>query len=147
MAWYWPKIHDESSAEDAVKPAVGVSGFVAVVSGIIAILSIYYGKPILGFTGWSLVDALLFVLIAWRIARMSRAWAVVGLVMYLLEVIYNLGTGKPGSLGVLTIVFILTYVGALRGTFSYHRFRRIRVSLESPPSVTTSQFPEQPTSQ
>ncbi len=146
MAWYWPEIHDEGSAENAVKPAVGVSGFVAVVSGTIAILSIYYQKPVLGFTGWSLVDALVFVLITWRIAKMSRAWAVVGLIMYLLEVGFNLGTGKPGSLGVLTIVFILTYVGALRGTFAYHKFRKLRVSLESPPSVTTSQFPEQPSS-
>jgi len=32
MAWYWPTIEDESSAEHATKAAVGVSGFIAAVS-------------------------------------------------------------------------------------------------------------------
>ena len=40
MAWDWPKIEDRSSAAAAGGPAVGVSGFVAAVSGLIAILSL-----------------------------------------------------------------------------------------------------------
>jgi len=128
MAWYWPKIQDETSAEAAVKPAVGVSAFVAAVSGLIAVLSIAYRKPILGINGWSLVDALLFVVIAWRIGKMSRAWAVVGLLMYLVEV------GSSGALGVLTITFILTYINAIRGAFAYHRYRKAESNPLAPPA-------------
>jgi len=36
MAWYWPTIEDESSAENATKAAVGVSGFIAAVTGLAA---------------------------------------------------------------------------------------------------------------
>jgi len=128
MAWYWPKIQDETSAEAAVKPAFGVSAFVAAVSGLIAVLSIAYRKPILGINGWSLVDALLFVVIAWRIGKMSRAWAVVGLLMYLVEV------GSSGALGVLTIIFILTYINAIRGAFAYHRYRKAESNPLAPPA-------------
>lgn len=135
MAWYWPSTEDRSSAEAAVKPAVGVSSFIAAVSGLIAILSIIYQKPIFGFNGWSLVDALLFGVIAWRIRRMSRAWAVAGLLIYLFEVGFNITDRKPGALGVVTVVFILTYVGAIRGAFAYHRFGEA-VAVTEPPAST-----------
>ena len=76
MSWYWKEINDKGSAEDATKAAVGISYFIAAVTGLIAVLSIVYAKPIIGLDGWSLVDAVLFVVIGWRISRLSRAWAV-----------------------------------------------------------------------
>ena len=134
MAWYWQTIEDESSAEHAPKAAVGVSGFIAAVTALFAILSIVYHKPIFGLDGWGLVDALIFALIAWRISKMSRAWAVVGLLMYLLEVGYKLATNPSGALGVLTIIFILTYINAIRGAFAYHRYRKAENSPLAPPA-------------
>jgi hypothetical protein len=133
MAWYWPKIEDEHSAEAAVKPAIGVSAFVAGMSGLVAVLSLLYKKPIFGFNGWSLVDAALFVLVAWRIKKMSRTWSVLGLLIYLLEIVFNVATSKPGAIGVLTVVFILMYIGAIRATFSYHKYQDARRSAEPPP--------------
>ena len=35
MAWYWPTIEDESSAEHATKAAVGVSGFIAAITALL----------------------------------------------------------------------------------------------------------------
>jgi hypothetical protein len=134
MAWYWQTIEDESSAEHATKAAVGVSGFIAAVTALFAILSIVYHKPIFGLDGWGLVDALIFALIAWRISKVSRAWAVVGLLIYLLEVGYKLATNPSGALGVLTIIFILTYINAIRGTFAYHRYRNAENSPLAPPA-------------
>jgi len=134
MAWYWPTIEDDSSAEQATKAAVGVSGFIAAVTALAAILSIVYHKPIFGLDGWGLVDAVIFALIAWRISKMSRAWAVVGLLMYLLEVGYKLATNPTGALGVLTIVFILMYTGAIRGTFAHHRYRKADSEPLAPPA-------------
>ena len=134
MAWYWPTIEDESSAEHATKAAAGVSGFIAAVTALIAILSIVYRKPMLGLDAWGLIDAVIFALIAWRISKVSRAWAIVGLLMYLLEVGYKLVTNPSGALGVLTIIFILTYINAIRGAFAYHRFRRAENQLAPPPA-------------
>jgi Zn-dependent protease len=134
MAWYWPTIEDESSAEQATKAAVGVSGFIAALTALLAVLSIFYHKPILGLDGLGLIDAAIFALIAWRISKLSRAWAVVGLLMYLLEVGYKLATNPSGALGVLTIIFILTYINAIRGAFAYHRFRKTESSQIAPPA-------------
>jgi hypothetical protein len=134
MAWYWPAIEDESSAEAATKPAVGASAFFAAVTGLIATLSIFQHRPVLGFSGWSLADAILFVIIAWRIRAMSRTWAVLGLLIYLLEVVFNLATGKAGAVGVLTIIFVLAYIGAIRGTFAFYRYRRM-ANAEQPPAI------------
>jgi hypothetical protein len=132
MAWYWPTIEDESSAEVATKPAVGASLFFAAVTGLIAAFSIVQHRPVLGFNGWSLLDAVLFVVIAWRIKRMSRMWAVLGFLLYLLEVGFNFATNKPGAIGVLTVIFVLTYIGAIRGTFAFHRYRRTADAAQPP---------------
>jgi len=134
MAWYWPRIEDEGSAEAAVGPAVGVSGFFAALTGLIATLSIFQHKPVLGFDGWSLVDAVLFVVIAWRIKKMSRTWAVLGFLIYLLEVTFNIATNKAGAIGVLTVIFVLAYIGAIRGTFAFYRYRRA-TDLTQPPGA------------
>jgi hypothetical protein len=123
MAWFWPKIEDERSAETATNSAVAVSGFVAAVTALLSILSIIYRKPIGGVDGLGLIDAVVFAVIAWRIHKMSRAWAIVGILMYLFEVGYKLVTSPSGALGILTIVFILSYISAIRGTFAYHRYR------------------------
>jgi hypothetical protein len=123
MSWYWKQISDQDTAEDATKAAVGVSYFVAAVTGLLGVLSLAYRQPIFGLDGWSLVDAGLFVVVGWRIRKMSRAWAVGGILLYTLEIVDSLVEGR-GGIGVLTIVFILTYVNALRGTFAYHRYAR-----------------------
>jgi len=34
-----------------------------------------------------------------------------------------LGT-RGGGIGILTIVFVLAYINALRGTFAYHRYMK-----------------------
>jgi hypothetical protein len=124
MAWYWPTIEDDNSAEAATKAAVGASGFIAAVTALLSILSLIYHKSVFGLDGWGLVDALLFVVIAWRIHKMSRTWAILGLLTYLLEVGYKLATNPSGAFGVLTIIFILAFIGAIRGTFAYHQYRK-----------------------
>ncbi len=132
MAWFWPTIEDEGSAQAATKSAVGVSGFIAAVTALLSILSIAYRKPIGGIDAWGLADAVIFAVIAWRIHKMSRAWAIVGILMYLLEVGYKLVTSPSGALGVLTIVFILAYISAIRGTFAYHRYRQTVIAVQPP---------------
>jgi hypothetical protein len=121
MSWYWKQILDKETAQDATKAAVGISYFIAALTGLLAMLSLVYQKPIFGLNAWSFVDAGLFVVIGWRIRKMSRAWAVVGIALYVLEAVFSLAN-RAGGIGVLTIVFILMYVNALRGTFAYPRY-------------------------
>jgi hypothetical protein len=121
MSWYWKEIEDKDSAADATKAAVGISYFIAVVTGLMAVLTLVYSKPILGLSGWALVDAGLFAVIGWRIGRLSRAWAVVGLALYLLEVLDSIGRHGFGF-SVVSIAFIIAYVNGLRGVFAYHKY-------------------------
>ncbi len=119
MAWYWKEIDDKDSAEDATKAAVGVSYFVAGITGLLAILSIFQRRPVFGVAPSALLDAILFTVVGWRIGKLSRAWTVVGFILYIVEAIFAIARG---GVGVLTIVFILAYINAVRGVFAYHRY-------------------------
>lgn len=124
MSKFWPKIKDSSTAKDAVNGAVGASSFIAAITALLAILSLVCRKPMLGLDGLALVDAGLFALIAWRIHEMSRTWAVIGLVLYLLEIGERLIDHPSGAVGVLTIFFILAFIGGIRGSFAFHRYSK-----------------------
>jgi hypothetical protein len=133
MSWYWKEIEDKDSAEDATKAAVGISYFIAAVTGLIAVLTLVYSKPILGLNGWALLDAGLFAVIGWRIGKLSRAWTVVGLALYLLEVLDSIGRRGVGF-SVVSIVFIIAYVNALRGVFAYHKYASLQATEPSQPA-------------
>lgn len=79
----------------------------------------------------ALVDAALFFAIAWRLGKTkSRAWAVTGLLLYMLEVGFAFAT-RPGGIGVISIVFVIAYVNAVRGAFAYYRYAKQQ--LDAPP--------------
>ena len=132
MSWYWNEIGDKYSAKYATTTAVWISYLIATVNGLIAVLSLAYHKPIIGLNGWALLDAGLFAVVGWRIGRLSRAWAVVGLSLYLLEALISIGTrGFAVSglgPGILAIVFLIAYVNALRGTFAYHKYVKLHAA-------------------
>ncbi len=133
MSWYWKEVEDKDSAVDATKAAVGISYFIAAVTGLIAVLSVVYHKPILGLNAWSFVDAALFVVIGWRISRLSRAWAIIGLALYLLEAFDSIGRRGLG-VSVVSIVFIIAYANALRGAFAYHKHVKLQAIDPSQPA-------------
>src|SRR6266566_6855533 len=103
---YWSKITDIKTARDAVMQGVGASVFVAAVTGLIAILSIVFKHPVLGIDGWALVDAGLFGVIAWRTYRMSRPWALVGLLLYVVELAIRVKNGLVPIAGLVVAFFI-----------------------------------------
>jgi len=123
MSWFWKEIYDKDSAENAVQMAVGVSYFVAGVTTLLAVSSLFVGKPLLGVNGWSLFDAALFAVVGWRISRLSLPWTIVGTLLYLLESVASIGTRGQG-IGVLTIVFLIAYINALRGVWAHRRYER-----------------------
>ena len=96
-------------------------------------LTLIYRKPILGLNGWSLLEAGLFAIIGWRIGKLSRAWAVIGLALYLLEVLDSIGDRGFGF-SVVSIAFIIAYVNALRGVFAYHKYIKLQATELSQPA-------------
>ena len=47
---------------------------------------------------------------------------------------YKLVMNPTGALGILTVVFILAYINAIRGCFAYHRYHREESSALAPPA-------------
>jgi len=90
----------------------------------------------MGIGPLSLVDAALFGVVAWRIWCGSRAFAVAGLSLYSLEVLYAVGTRPPG-VGVLTVIIMLALINGVRGTFGLHKFEEIKKQqmMQQPPPM------------
>ncbi len=90
LQWAWPSISDKESARGAIVYGFGWYIFSVVVTAIIAASSLAAGHEIAGYDGWSLIDAALLALIACRLWKNSRAWAVTGLVYESINVLYKL---------------------------------------------------------
>jgi hypothetical protein len=124
--WAWPEIIDEDSARDAAHKAGGWAGVVAGITTALALLSLAGGPSIMGINGFSLVDAGLFALVAWQTWRGSRAFAITGLALYGLEVVYSVVTHPPG-IGILTVIILLALVNGVRGTFGLHKYEQLKL--------------------
>jgi hypothetical protein len=135
--WAWPEIIDEDSARDAAHMAGGWAGVVAGVTTLLAAVSIFGGVSVMGIRAWSLVDAAMFGVVAWQVWRGSRAFAVAGLSLYGLEVLYGVVTHPPG-IGILTIIIMLALINGVRGTFGLHKFEEINkqpMMMSAPPAL------------
>ncbi|MGO9639906.1 MAG: hypothetical protein ACLP1Y_01195 [Candidatus Acidiferrales bacterium] len=138
MSWYWNEIGDKDSARYATTTAVWISYLIAIVNGLMAILSLAYHEPVNGLNGWALLDAAFVAVVGWRIAHLSRAWAVVGVFLYPLAVLNCFGThgfavGGLGS-GIVAVVFLIAYVNAVRGTFAYHKYVKLQTAQVTEPT-------------
>jgi hypothetical protein len=123
--WAWPEIIDEDSARDAAHMAGGWAGVIAGITTLFAFISIVSGTSILGINAFSLVDAALFGVVAWQTWRGSRAFAVTGLSLYGLEVLYSVMKHPPG-IGVLTVIIMLALINGVRGTFGLHKYEEMK---------------------
>jgi hypothetical protein len=116
---YWPELRDPAEAEKAVKGAAYVAFFVAALTGILSLLAVLSVTQIL--SGWAIIDALIFGLIGFFILRGSRVAAVVGLALYVLEVLAALAvTGNPVGL-VIGIIITFAFINGVRGTSALRR--------------------------
>jgi hypothetical protein len=78
-------------------------------------------------SGWqnraALIDVLFFLLIGIGIRRMSRAAAIAGLGLYIVEQVYAFAHGRGGWNIILMAIFIALFLGAVRAAFWHHRAR------------------------
>ena len=125
---WWPSVTDKEEAKRTAQQGAGAAVFVTAVTTLLAVLAIFgvqIGARILpGFSALSLIDAGLFAIVAWRIYRMSRAWAVVGLLLYVVERVYAVSVRGSTAGIVVGVVLLLGFVNGVRGTFAYHHLEK-----------------------
>jgi hypothetical protein len=136
--WAWPEIIDEDSARDAAHVAGGWAYAVAGLTALLAIIGMVGSTTIMGIGPLALIDAVLFAVVGWRVWNGSRPWAVTGLALYCLEIVFDVINHPPG-VGILTIIVLLALVNGVRGTFALHKY----VEMNKP----QPQLPPQPTAQ
>lgn len=124
VRWYWPTFGNVADAEQASNQGMWAAVFCAAVTTIMATVSLFAAHGVMGINPSAYVDAVLFALIAWRIRARSKAFAIAGLCLFVIEKIYQVAT-HPETLGMgifLAVILLLCFISGVRGTFAYHRF-------------------------
>jgi len=126
---WFPSIDSLSSAKSAARQGFWAALFVAGMSTIFALAASAGSLPeplnqVIDESIW--IDVVIFVVVAWGIYCMSRVAAIAGLALYVLGRIYIWSTLPPNSFWqiLLALSITLTFVNAVRGTFSYHALLR-----------------------
>ncbi len=119
---WWPSVETEAGAKGAAHQGAGAAVIVASITALFSVLAMFDIRILPGFSPLSLVDAGLFAFIAWRIYRMSRAWALVGLLGYVAEHVYSIYLrGSTATAGwFVGVIILLGFISGVRGTFAYH---------------------------
>ena len=112
----WPKILDLTSATRAARSAVAISSFIAGITVLLVLSSIWLPQNPLNRPPAALIEAALWLAIAFGIYRMSRVAAVVGLALLL----YNIAL-VGGVFSWPSLLFAIFLFSAVRATFVYHR--------------------------
>jgi hypothetical protein len=133
--WYWPDVSDLDGAKDATKYGMWCAIIVAALTAVVSVLTIM-GMGIRGISNYTLVDALVFVGIAYGLSRYSRFAAVAGFVLYLAEKIYTyVVTGSILGVGVLAIVVLFGFLNGMRGAFAYQKLLASAPPQPAPPAA------------
>jgi hypothetical protein len=122
---FWPRVDTEDFARAACRNGGGMALIVAVITGLFSGLGaagVEFAVN-LGMDVWGFADAALFALCGWGMFRCSRAAAVAALLVFVAARIMLLRSGVSAG-SILAIFVILTFVGAVRGTFAMHRLRQ-----------------------
>ena len=124
----WPSVETAEDAAWAVRQAFWAAVACAVLTGIAAVLAIagvQFIKKTFGIDGSALVDATIFGVIAFFLARHSRVAAWAGLLIYGIERVYMWGTVPASRTAlIMPVIFILAFIGGVRGTMALHRLRQ-----------------------
>ena len=113
-AFFWYPLETVEAAKLSRIPALILWVFGAVIWSIIAVGGFFspsiYGK-------WSILYAFLFILISLGLLRMRREAAIVGFVVSLVGLVFDMGSSKAVSDALMLLLDGL----AIRGTFAYVR--------------------------
>jgi predicted PurR-regulated permease PerM len=105
-----------------------------VIASITAAFSTYTlvtQKEFTSLTAGAYVDAVLFSIIAWRIRRFSKLFAIAGVLLFIFEKIMQFSQGEGVKGLPLAILILLMFVSGVRGVFAYHRYSSNKQSTEN----------------
>jgi hypothetical protein len=122
----WPAVDTAEQARHAARQGMWAAVIVTAVTAFCVALAMSGTNPLpqTTFDASALVDAALFAAVAWGIHKGSRAAAVAGLVLYLIERAYfysQMGVPKAGLF--FSMALTLAFLHGVRGTFALHRLR------------------------
>jgi hypothetical protein len=121
---FWPDVFDVKSAKSAAKQGWQAAFVVSSLTAVISLIAAVRGS-FLGYDAWSFIDSVFTAIIGWRIMRMSRVWAFVGLTYWILNVAARAinPTGTFSAVSIVTIIILFAFINGVRGTFACHRCR------------------------
>jgi hypothetical protein len=125
--WIWPAIIDTASAEYVAKHGFWAALYCAG-STIVLVTLNTFGAQLGNFDMNALADAFLFAIIGFGIWKMSRTASVAGLALYIIERSYAWATSGLKN-PVVAAIFTLLFIHSVRGTFSYHKFKKQNLSV------------------
>jgi signal transduction histidine kinase len=129
-----PEINSRESAIQVTYQGVLAAVFSCVITVILAVLSLF------GFNPWCLVDAIIFAVVAWRIYRLSFSWSVIGLVLFIIEKVYQLFSSTivhPNIFGwIIAAVCVMCYVNSIRATWFLRKNNEPKVDSPGQSSIS-----------
>jgi hypothetical protein len=95
-------------------------------TGILATIAFFTKSNFATVDASAYLDAILFGIIAWRIRRHSKFFAVAGLCLFIVEKIYQFSARPEVAVfGIIVAVLItLLFVSGVKGTYAYHRLSK-----------------------
>jgi len=129
---WWPKITNAEEADRASKMGGAAAIFIAVVTAIMATVSVFTNTPVLGVNANGYIDAAIFAFVAWGIRCRSNFVSAAGLAIFVLEKGYQFST-QPNSLGglAMTIFLLCSFMSGIRGTRAYWRFESEKAAAQA----------------
>ena len=104
------------------------AAFYAAATACVSYVAICLQRPVLGFDGWGMADALVFAVMAWRVHRSSVNWAITGLLFSTASKVYWVGmTGHTNGV-LISSVFFLLYLHTARAGFYLRKTEAINVT-------------------
>jgi hypothetical protein len=127
--WYWPAVDTRRNASFAIEEAFWAASLVSVFTALTT-LAFVVGNDNAAVNAMGFVDAAIFAGIAFGIRRKSRTAAVLGLVLYVSNVVYVFVIAGP-RLPLIPAFVTLAFLHGVRGTFAYHEFPALPADLPS----------------
>ena len=118
--FFWPKVDDIESAKAATLQGVITAAFISVVTAVIATISLVAQEPVLGIDAWAYIDAILMAIVAWRVKRFSRAFALGGTALFIIEKTVQFLSQDAFRMAFILSIFL---INGTRGVFVYNRFK------------------------
>ncbi len=131
--FFLPTIDDVESAKKAARQGGWYAMVIGIVTATITTFAVTGVTNLFGLDAYSYVDAVIFLLLAFFIFRMSRTAAIIALGLYVGEQVLQLldTGGKSGGAGIVLGFF---FVNSVRGTLAYHRFVKEAIAAKAIPS-------------